>query len=174
MTDLTPYKIAIFEGINDLPTAPTVSSGQNISYNNAKHNDLVDALQATIDDLTARITAIENESAEVDNTPLPNSSDSESLSFFIEGPSGSSYLAEVTGGMLAYYFVEGASVNSNIYLSTEVDGIPFGVSNKIERDNGIYYIPDTDGYPIDSLSNLYLQYDNVDGELSSIVRVFYQ
>lgn len=55
MTDLSNFKIEIFQGINDVPTAPTATTGQNISYNNQKHNDLVNELETLIDDLTIRI-----------------------------------------------------------------------------------------------------------------------
>ena len=174
MTDLTPYKIAIFEGINDLPTAPTANSGQNISYNNAKHNDLIDVLQGTIDDLISRVTSIENSSSSTNNSTLPESSNSELFSFSIEGPSSLTYLGEATGGTLAYYCIENASIDFNLYLDSGFEGPGYGVSKKIEQDNGIYYIPDSDSYTIPNLDNLYLHYDNVTGELSSSVRIFYQ
>lgn len=73
MTDLTPHKIDIFFGINDEVIPPTENSGQNISYNNAKHNDLINELQTTIDDLTSRIEAVEFSTA--------SASTNQSLSF---------------------------------------------------------------------------------------------
>lgn len=72
MVDLSQYKIEIFSGINDLPIAPTASSGQNISYNNFLHNQLITQLQSTIDTLTSRIIQLENQS----NTNVSSSSSS--------------------------------------------------------------------------------------------------
>lgn len=68
MTDFTPHKIEIFTGINDEPTAPTANSGQNISYNNDKHNDLLDELQTAFDSLESRLSQIENQIELANNT----------------------------------------------------------------------------------------------------------
>lgn len=51
MADFQEHKIEIFPGINDEAVAPTENSGQNISYSNAKYNNLIDELQFEINGL---------------------------------------------------------------------------------------------------------------------------
>ena len=66
MVDFSSYKVPIFPNINDVPTAPTATEGQNISYMNERLNTFITALETTISeiqddlsDLFDRVTALE-------------------------------------------------------------------------------------------------------------------
>jgi hypothetical protein len=52
MTDYSLYKVPIFQGINDVPIAPTATKGGNISHFYSLYNQLIDDLLSTSNSAT--------------------------------------------------------------------------------------------------------------------------
>ncbi len=58
MADFQDNKITIHPGINDIPIAPTETTGSNISHVHDKHNKLVDKIEATVSGLQQQLDDI--------------------------------------------------------------------------------------------------------------------
>lgn len=154
MADLSNLKIPIFTDINDIPTPPTTSTGQNISYSNARHNDLIDELQIVIDDLTARIENLEtNSSGSTTNT-------TDTFDFTIPVGSGSIALGNANPGYLARYSIEGVTANDDVTLDLDGTGYIVGIANTQDFGTGIEYSPDNPSYDILANDTLHLVYND--------------
>lgn len=168
MTDLSNLKIPIFTDINDIPTPPTASSGQNISYSNARHNALVNELQAVIDDLTARIEDLEtNSTGSTINT-------TDTFDFTIPVGSGSIALGNANSGYLARYSIEGVTTNDDVTLDLDGTGYIVGIANTQDFGTGVEYSPDTPSYEILVNDTLHLVYNDFTTEKQVTLYLEYQ
>lgn len=169
MTDLTPYEIEIFQGINDSPTAPTPTSGQNISYNNSKHNALIAQLQIILDDLVSRIENLEN------NTTSNSGNNNGERVFSTTLPSGSGEvnlgLAQL--GYLADWFIEGIDLGDDVNLNFGGQYEP-QVANTVEETNGIRFYPNNPSEEVISGDEAYLVYQNLATEKTVTLTLNYQ
>lgn len=170
MTDFSNFKIDIFQGINDAPVEPTATTGQNISYNNQKHNDLVNELEGIIDDLTLRI-----EDLEVDvfgSTGSNNGSDVFTAS--IPTGSGTVSLGIALPGFLSKYSIEGVTSSDDIELEINNGSETVGISNTQDFGTGIEYSLDSPSYELLANQNVNLVYRNISASKAVTIYLEYQ